>query len=76
MTYQRKITIKEIMTEDEIQKWMDITGDQLKELRNKKKFPFVSVTTTKRMYWVADVINWHKLYRTNIPEQESSGPAS
>jgi len=68
MAYQRKPTTKDIMTEDQIQKWMVITSDQLKDLRNKRKFPFVSITTTKRMYWVEDVVNWLNLNRTNIPE--------
>ena len=67
MSYTPKVTLKDLMTEEQLQGWMGVTSDQLKDLRNKKKFPFVSVTSTKRMYWVEDVVNWHKSYRINIP---------
>lgn len=66
----RKITIKDIMTEDELTKWMNVTTDQLKDLRNKKQFPYISVSLTKRMYWVDDVVQWCKAQRVNIPISE------
>jgi hypothetical protein len=67
MSKTRNISIRGIATEEEIQEWLNITNDQLKDLRNKYNFPFVSITTKKRFYWLDDVRNWIKLKRTNIP---------
>jgi arsenate reductase-like glutaredoxin family protein len=67
MTSKRD-TLKDIMSEAQIQNWLEITSDQLKDLRNKKDFPFASITTTKRMYWVDDVVLWIKNNRNSIPK--------
>lgn len=68
MAYKPKTTLKDVMTEAQVQKFLEVNSDQLKDLRNKKDFPYISVTATKRMYYASDVVNWLRSNRQNIPQ--------
>lgn len=62
-----RIISKKYITESELQSWLDLTGDQLKKLRNERNFPVVRVTVRHRMYCVADIEAWLSNKRENIP---------
>lgn len=67
----KKVAIKDVLTEDEVQQYLGVTSDQIKDLRNKRNFPFVKVTSTKRVYLVPDIMAWFRKNRENIPVTES-----
>ena len=55
MTYKRKI---KILSESSVCRWLEISSDQLTELRRKYNFPFIQISKTKRAYDEEDVTGW------------------
>ena len=55
MAYRRKI---KILSEAGVCRWLDISADQLTELRRKYNFPFIQITKTRRAYDEEDVTEW------------------
>ncbi|RJR46742.1 MAG: hypothetical protein C4576_10550 [Desulfobacteraceae bacterium] len=49
---------KEIMSEEELLRILDISKDTLDRLRNRRGFPYVALTRTNRVYLGEDVHFW------------------
>jgi len=63
MTYQPKI---KILNETSLCRWLDLTVDQVDELRRKQDFPFVPLFKSKRVYIVTSVLAWLEKRKTVI----------
>ena len=50
--------VKEIISEEELLRILDVSKDTLDKLRNRKGFPYVSLTRTNRVYLAEDVHFW------------------
>ncbi|MBW1711518.1 MAG: hypothetical protein JRF46_12740 [Deltaproteobacteria bacterium] len=50
--------VKEIISEEELLRILDVSKDTLDKLRNKKGFLYVSLTRTNRVYLAEDVHFW------------------
>ena len=50
--------IKEIISEEELLRILDVSKDTLDKLRNRKGFPFVQLTRTNRVYLAEDIHFW------------------
>lgn len=50
--------LREIISEEELLRILDISKDTLDKLRNKKGFPYVTLTWTNRVYLAEDVHFW------------------
>ena len=50
--------LREIISEEELLRILDISKDTLDKLRNKKGFPYVALTRTNRVYLTEDVHFW------------------
>jgi len=50
--------VKEILSEEELLRILGVSKATLDKLRNKKDFPYVSLTRTNRVYLAEDVHFW------------------
>jgi len=50
--------IREIVSEEELLRILDVSKDTLDRLRNRKGFPYVALTRTNRVYLAEDVHFW------------------
>jgi len=55
MSYRRKA---EILNESTMCRRLDLSTDQLTELRRKHNFPFIRISATRRAYDWEDVLQW------------------
>ena len=57
--------LKKVINEPELIKKMNLTLNQLDELRRSKNFPFVQVTKSCRMYFENSVEEWMRANEVN-----------
>ena len=50
--------LEEIISEEELLRILDVSKDTLGKLRNRKGFPYVSLTRINRVYLAQDVHFW------------------
>lgn len=66
---QKRLTIKNVFTEDAVLKWLDLEPPQLATLRNRQKFPYIQVNREVRLYLENDIIEWLLTKRQNLASE-------
>ena len=58
MKNRNDLKIEDFCTEEVLLKSLSIEKKTLDVLRSKRKFPFINVNKTKRLYYLPDVCKW------------------
>lgn len=53
-----KLTVEDVLTEQEVLDLLGVKKSQLSGLRGNRRFPFVRISMTARLYLVPDVLRW------------------
>ena len=57
---ERRDTLQNILTEEEVLKLTGLNKNQLAECRNSRRLPFLKISRNCRLYLESDLVTWFK----------------
>jgi DNA-binding Xre family transcriptional regulator len=69
-TNSTDITLSNVLTENDLCELLGMKKEQLADLRNQKKLPFIRLSKTRRLYFEQDLIKFFQSLRTVLNEDE------